>query len=231
MRLATLLFVLVLATACSSGATEDPNATGSTAQAQRDISSVSASPSDEVQPEPAADDKVCALLESDEVAAVLPDAAAEPAPALTGGILSCQWPSEAGTYVQLMSTRASEWSRALPGLVAQLEAGGVITSQKALSKLRAGARLIERDGAVDDQMACDLFSRLLELQGQRPGTHHIATIVPTRDDPQGVTAQICTGGQFTSVMVADPAGLAAPLPVEQVVRAAQLAHRRALGDG
>jgi len=39
---------------------------------------------------------------------------------------------------------------------------------------------------------------------------------------------MCSDGKFTSVMVANTAGLNDPLPLDQVAKATKLAHRRAV---
>jgi hypothetical protein len=110
-----------------------------------------------------------------------------------------------------------------------IEAAGQFSDTENLRKLRQGAQLVEAGEDLDADDACSLFSEMIELQGQPPGSQSIVTVIPSRNDPKAVTGQICSGGRFTSVMVASTSGLDIPLPLQQVAHATKFAHRRTLG--
>jgi hypothetical protein len=110
-----------------------------------------------------------------------------------------------------------------------MEASGKFTDTENLRKLREGAQLVEAGQDLDADDACSLFSEMIELQGQPASSQSVVTVVPSRDDPKAVTGQICSGGRFTSVMVASTSALDVPLPLQQVAQATKVAHRRALG--
>ncbi len=131
--------------------------------------------------------------------------------------------------MQAIGASSPEWAQSLPDNLRALEASGLVKDQKSLKRLRDGAELIEAGTDLSPAKACSLFSAMLELQGQPRGTPWIVTVVPTREDPQGVAGQMCSGGRFTSVLVANQEGLVEPLPVEQVAKALKSAHRNNAG--
>lgn len=131
--------------------------------------------------------------------------------------------------MQAIGSSSSEWARSLPEALRAIEASGQFADAGNLKKLRDGAELIEAGQNLDPNRACSLFSDMLELQGKPEGSSWIVTVVPTRDDPQAVTGQMCSGGRFTSVMTANKRGLQEPLPVQRVAQALKSAHRKNLG--
>lgn len=224
-----LLVLLVLqgATACSGPGDEPKGSPSDSAQPAQSQSSSTASAGESSSSSTTTTD-ICGLLHDDEAKRLLGTANSDAAAGSTGGIPNCQWHTAGGRYIQVISAPASEWSRALPGLVRQVEASGAVSNPSARAKLKAGVKLIESNGTVRNEQACALFSQMLELQGQPPGTEHIVNVIPDRSNPQGVSAQICSSGRFTSLMVADPAGLANPLPIQPVADVVQRVHHRAL---
>lgn len=170
----------------------------------------------------------CDLLTAEELAVLGATEGMTAKPGLTGGIPNCQWPFPDGRFIQLVATSASEWARSLPEVMRMLDQSGIIVDQEQKDRLKAGQELVERGGRLDPDEACDLFSLMLELRGGPPGQQHTVNIIPSPEDPQAVTAQMCSGGRFTSVMIASSQGLAEPLPGQQVVDVVQAVHRRTL---
>jgi len=153
----------------------------------------------------------------------------ESTPGLAGGLPNCQWAAPDGRYVQTAGVDASDWARVLPAMIQALEASGQFDDTTNLRRLREGSKLVEAGQDLEADQACSLFSQMVELQGRPPGTKWIVTVAPTHADPKAVSGQMCAGGRFTSVMVADAAGLDAPLPVNEVGQAIKIAHRRNTG--
>jgi len=168
----------------------------------------------------------CALLTTSEVEGIMGESVGESKPGLAGGLPNCQWAASDGRYVQTAGVGASDWAQVLPALIQALEASGQFDDTANLRKLREGSKLVEAGQDLEADQACSLFSQMVELQGRPPGTKWIVTVAPTHADPKAVSGQMCAGGRFTSVMVADVAGLDAPLPVNEVRQAIKIAHRR-----
>lgn len=150
-------------------------------------------------------------------------------PGLAGGLPNCKWTESDGRYVQTAGADASDWARVLPEMIQALEASGQFDDTANLRRLRDGSKLVEAGQELEADAACSLFSQMVELQGRPSGTKWIVTVAPTHADPKAVSGQMCSAGRFTSVMVADLAGLDAPLPVYEVGQAIKLAHRRNAG--
>lgn len=173
----------------------------------------------------------CDLLSEAELTALAGEGegVSEAHPGLTGGLANCQWATADGGYVQTAAATAPEWAQSLPEIFRTIEASGTFTDAENLRKLREGAKLVQAGKALSPVEACGLFSEMLELQGQPPDTTSIVNVVPSREDPQAITGQMCSGGRFTSVMIASQTGLDEPLPVEAVANALRSAHRRSIG--
>lgn len=216
--------VVVFASACASPS--QPVAQPTPPPSPEDSRSLASSPAD-AHSQPAASPSVCDLLRRDEVQEVLPGAG-EANPGDTLGLPNCQWEASAG-YVQVLNGSASEWAQMLPDALRTLEQSAIAKEGGGLRKLQRAARLVEKGGVVTPRQACELFSLMVvKIQGAAPGSNTIVTVVPNKEHPIAVTSQVCTGGVFTSVMVADAEGLHQPLPMRQVRKAMSAAHRRAL---
>lgn len=119
------------------------------------------------------------------------------------GLRACRWGSPDDVGVQVVTLPAEAWSRQLPAILEQAEASGLATSARERRKLEAAREALE-SGDVDGGRACDLFGVLLEIQGRPPGSRRIVNIVPTRENPQAVSAQTCTEGTYSSVLLIAP---------------------------
>lgn len=134
-----------------------------------------------------------------------------------------------GRVVQVISASASDWATALPDVIRQVEASGLLAGSAQQQTLKDAAALVEGGGRLEADKACDLFSQLLDLRGDPPDTERTVNVFPSEDDAQGVAGQVCSEGRFTSVSILDPGGLIEPLPVEEVGQSLDQVHRRAVG--
>jgi hypothetical protein len=150
-------------------------------------------------------------------------------PGMTGALPTCKWVGPEGQFVQAASVDASTWAKALPELIQVLQASGQFTDSENMRRLEEAAELVAAGRELDPSEACSLFSRMVELQGRPPGTPMSVSVVPSQENPQVVTGQICRAGIFTSVTVADQLGLDLPLPIDEVAAAVKSAHRRGVG--
>lgn len=224
--------VLLIAGCSASGASQrspdapppdevTPSATATTTP------SVEADP--ESAPTPSADGpEPCDLLTSEDLVALGGAEDLDAQAGLTAGVPNCQWPFPDGRFAQVIASSSSDWARSLPSAVRAFEESGFPLDEEQRGRLEEGVQLVEGGGRMDPDEACDAFSLMLELQGQPPGTMEIVTVAPSFDEPYAVSGQMCSGGQFTSVMIGSADGLAEPLPMQAVADAVQAAHRRAL---
>ncbi len=177
----------------------------------------------------AVSDGSCDLLTDAEVERLAGGAVDTGVPGTTGGLPDCQWPREQGGFVQVIAASSSEWVRALPEAFRLVEEAGLFQDEKDLDKLREGAALVQSGRAIEPGKACEMFTALLEMQGHSFDEPAVITVVPTEQEPQGVTGQMCRDGLFTSVALLDSAGLTKPVPVDQVEQALLSVHERHRG--
>lgn len=170
----------------------------------------------------------CDLLTQTELEELAGDPVGDPKPGLTGGLANCQWDTSGGRFLQVVGASSSDWAHSLPEILRTLEDADLLTDPENRRKLREGAELIEAGQELNPGQACAMFTEMVELQGQPAGTTSIVTLVPNRRDPQAVTGQMCSGGRFTSVMIAAQGGLEGPPPTERVGKALKIAHRRTI---
>ncbi|WP_344839229.1 DUF3558 family protein [Kribbella ginsengisoli] len=220
MRTLIAALALALATGCSSADTSSPRPESTP------TATVPASPA--VASSSAVAPDACGLLTTSEVAQLL-EGAGPAKPGLTGALPNCQWRAPDGQFAQVIGLDASEWARSLPEAIRALQASGQFSDTENMRKLRAAVKLVEAGQDVDPTEACSLFSQMLELQGLPPKTPLGVSVLPTRSDPKAVSGQMCSGGVFASVLVADSNGLVGPLPVDAIETLTKSAHRRAIG--
>ena len=213
----SLAATLLLVGSCSSTEPSPPSS---------DANTSAASPSTTA---PGSD--TCDLLSDAEAERLLGDKGVAN-PGQTGGTPNCQWITSEGRYVQVIQTSSSVWAEGLPAALKALEASGLANDPENVRKLREDSRLIESGKKLNAAQACSMFTRMVEIQGRPPGSNDVATVFPTRENPLGVTSQICSDGIFTSVLLANkarPDGQIAPLkqPIQlrdEVVKTARRIH-------
>jgi len=201
---------------------------GNDGQAAR-ATSPSAAPSAPSDPSPSEPD-ACELLSADEVADLAGKRVVGPAePRLVGGLPVCKWPVEDDGFVQVGSLSAADWAQGLPQLLRMMEDAGLVEDADGKRQFQQMRDLVETNETLTPTEACAAFSTMLELQGQPVGTQVMVNVIPNNEAPIGMAGQMCSAGRFTTVTVANEAGLTKPLPGQKVVSALKLVHRRGLG--
>jgi hypothetical protein len=121
-----------------------------------------------------------------------------------GTLAACQWGDPSSAGVQAVSVPAEEWGAQLPALIQQVKASGAFDDAANTKQLEKASKLVEQGKQLDADQACNLFSKLAELQGNKPAQDTTVTLLPTAADPQAISAQTCTDGRFASVLVIKP---------------------------
>ncbi|MFC7404218.1 hypothetical protein [Georgenia alba] len=179
------------------------------------------------EPAPAAG--ACALLSAAEVEQLLGGPGSVPTPGQSAGVPNCRWSGADGRTLQTIAGGATEWARGLPELVRAIEASGAVDlDAEEVEALRRGVEMVEAGQDIEAGAACDLFSEMLRVQGEEPGTQRVVALYPNADAPLAVSGQACTDGRFTSVVLLDEGGWEEPPPLELVDAALGSAHRASL---
>ncbi|MFK0244873.1 hypothetical protein ACIQUM_09250 [Amycolatopsis azurea] len=150
-----------------------------------------------------APDALCELLTPAELS-MLAGEVFEPKALAVGGLPACHWEIPAGGHVQVIGTSAETWATQLPTAVEQVKRSGLLDDPETARKLEAARDLIASGKEIAPDRACELFSTLLEVQGQPAGSSRTVNLIPTRANPKAINGQTCDGGRFTSVQVVAP---------------------------
>jgi hypothetical protein len=154
--------------------------------------------------ESTARESACDLLGDDEVSRLAGSALGEGQETeIAGTLTACVWGSLDATGVQAGVVDASQWAQSLPAAVDQIVSSGVADEEN-LAKLRNAATLIESGQGVSADRACELFSEIVELNGEPRGADLTLTFFPNDDAPQALTAQVCRNGTYATVLVVRP---------------------------
>ncbi|WP_244199921.1 hypothetical protein [Amycolatopsis thailandensis] len=150
-----------------------------------------------------APDASCELLTPAELS-MLAGEVSEPKTLAVGGLPACHWEMSAGGRVQVICTSAGTWARQLPAAIEQVKRSGLLDDPETVRKLETARDLIASGKEIAPDRACELFSTLLEVQGQPAGSSRTVNLIPTRENPKAINGQACSGGRFTSVQVVAP---------------------------
>lgn len=212
---------------CTSGGTEAQRSGSASTEAQTPFVPLGSSEPSQSAAGEGVDP--CKLLTHDELRQIGGQVAGEGGPGQAGGMPNCEWPLGDGSYIQVIATTSPNWAKTVPEAIRSLERSRLVGDTETLRRLREVWELVERQDLKAKQ-ACALFSAMLELHGRPAGLSRVVAVTPTRQNPLAVTGQTCSSGRFTSVMIAkNPEGLVRPFPLEQVSKALDSAHSRALG--
>ncbi|SDU38780.1 DUF3558 family protein [Amycolatopsis keratiniphila] len=148
-------------------------------------------------------DALCELLTPAELS-TLTGEASDPKTLAVGGLPACHWKTPAGGRVQVIGTSAEKWATQLPAAIEQLKKSGLLDDPETARKLEAARDLIASGKEIAPDRACELFSTLLEIQGQPVGSSRTVNLIPTRENPKAINGQACSGGRFTSVQLVAP---------------------------
>lgn len=206
----------LLAAGCSSGSRESTSPSSSETEPEASQSTAAA-----------ASDS-CDRLSADEVRTLAGTPAGEPTAVLVGSLPACKWATENG-FVQVGSLSAQDWAQGLPELLRTFEEAGLAREPGDRRTLQELSEILEAERDLTSTEACSAFSKMLEVQGQPAGTTLAVNLWPSKEDPQAMAGQMCSAGWYTTVTLAENAGLAEPLPHQRLVTALRLAHRRSLG--
>lgn len=229
-RQAVLVSCAILALTGCSGTTSET--TGVNGQATSPDSARSVEDSEaEQSTDSSADgglDSACQLLTAKEVADLAGEDLGEPQFGSVGGLPGCLWGSFSGVAVQVISIPATTWAEHLPGILDQVQGSPLFKDDPENRRKLAKAQTMLRSGDISSDTGCDMFSLLLEIQGQPAGRFRTVNLVPSKQNPQGINAQICTRGTYTSVLLVRPGLSAAAEPISLVTSAMLRAHERTI---
>lgn len=144
----------------------------------------------------------------------------------SGDSSQCRWQADAAV-LQVTTLPAREWAKTLPDVVAQLEKSEQATPDDTKDLARARKLLAGADSFTDEQ-ACAAFSTLAEIGGADKGATTTITPVPITETEVGLSAQICSAGELTSLIFSTP-GLKQTKKVDAAVTTAlKQAQKRAV---
>lgn len=202
--------------ACSGG--------GSDAKAADPTPSASATPQATVDPkEPA-----CSFLTAAERQALVGSAIDQVvATSGTADSSQCRWQSSTA-LIQVTTLPARAWAKTLPQVVQQLETSGDIKTAEDKKELARAKKLLSGASSFTGKQACNAFTTLAEIDGAEPGATTTIALVPISEKESGVSAQMCTSGEMTSLIYSVP-GLKKTKAVDAAVtKALVAAQKRAL---
>ena len=119
------------------------------------------------------------------------------------GSSQCRWQSTAA-LIQVTTLPAKEWAKSLPDVVTQLESSSDISSSADKKDLARAKKLLSGAASFTDAQACDAFTTLAELGGEKKGATTTVTTVPITETESGISAQTCSDGDLTSIIYSVP---------------------------
>ena len=145
----------------------------------------------------------------------------------TAGSSQCRWQASSA-LIQVTTLPAQDWAKTLPQVVQQLESSGDIKTADDKKELARAKKLLSGASSFTGKQACDAFTTLAEIGGAEQGATTTIALVPISEKDAGVSAQMCTSGEMTSLIYSVP-GLKKTKAVEATVTTALAAvQRRAL---
>ena len=154
---------------------------------------------------PVEDSAACTFLTAEErqrLAGSAVDTVAASSP-FQDGSGQCRW-QESQALIQVTTLPAKEWAKSLPQVVTQLESSADLKSDSDKADLARAKKLLTGAASFTDAQACEAFTTLAELGGEKKGSTTTVTTVPITDSESGISAQTCTGGELTSIIYSVP---------------------------
>ena len=192
-RGAVAVAALTLLAACSgSGSSSDDSA-------------AKTSPSPSASTAPVEDSAACTFLTAEDrqlLAGSAVDTVAASSP-FQDGSGQCRW-QESEALIQVTTLPAKEWAKSLPKVVTQLESSADLKTDSDKADLARAKKLLTGAASFTDAQACEAFTTLAELGGEKKGSTTTVTTVPITDSASGISAQTCTGGELTSIIYSVP---------------------------
>jgi hypothetical protein len=145
----------------------------------------------------------------------------------TAASSQCRWQASSA-LIQVTTLPAQAWAKTLPQVVQQLEASGDVKTADDKKELARAKKLLSKASSFTGNQACDAFTTLAEIGGAEEGATTTITLVPISEKDAGVSAQMCTSGEMTSLIYSVP-GLKKTKAVDAAVtKALAAAQKRAL---
>jgi hypothetical protein len=161
----------------------------------QDASDAPSEPADPTTTEPSA---LCAALAPEELVRVVGGTAPEALP--DGTATRCHWQAPDGRRgLVAFVLPAEEWAQALPSTLPRLKVTRTL-SAKDRALVDRLVREMER-GPLPADRACEVFAAVARLSGAEPEGGAMVNFVPAGavNPHQGVTAQRCEDGRFSSL--------------------------------
>lgn len=121
----------------------------------------------------------------------------------TAGSSQCRWQSSSA-LVQVTTLPAQAWAKTLPEVVTQLESSGDVRTATDKKELARAKKLLAGATSFTGEQACAAFTTLAEIGGAKRGATTTITSVPITQSQTGVSAQMCTSGEMTSLIYSVP---------------------------
>ena len=115
----------------------------------------------------------------------------------------CRWQA-ATALIQVTTLPAQEWAKTLPDVVKQLESSGDVKTATDKKELARAKKLLSDASSFTGKQACDAFTTLAEIGGAKKGAMTTIALVPISSAESGVSAQMCTSGEMTSLIFSVP---------------------------
>ena len=198
----TLVVSSVLVLALGGCAGDEPDEAGADAPSPEATSSA---PATTTSPETSDASEIdqCELLTDAQIAELAGERLGGKQPhTIAGELPACVWGTPV-KGVQLGSVSSVVWARGLPTVVEQLKASGAADAAT-LQKLEDAADLVATGESIPAGQACDLFTKLVELNGLPKGSNVTVNLIPDANNPQAISGQACLGGIYTTVLLIRP---------------------------
>jgi hypothetical protein len=143
----------------------------------------------------------CDLLTADAAEALAGEPMVERMAADLEGVPACQMSGDT-RGVQVAQVPATEWAASVPEIIDVARSSGEFGGANQTHLDEVAARLAE--GELDGLAACEVFSTMLEIAGEAPGQSRTVRYVPDGVAPQGISAQSCVDGTYTSLLLVGP---------------------------
>lgn len=142
----------------------------------------------------------------------------------------CRWQKDASaatTMLQVTVSPAREWSRRMPTFVDAAIKSGRVTSEATRDRLRAAKKRVGEPPALTDKQACDMFSLIAEVNGQKKDASQVLSY-GTFGAQVSAKGVMCSKGVLTSLTYSE-FGLTRSTSVAlAVLRLLEIAHKRAV---
>ncbi len=115
----------------------------------------------------------------------------------------CRWQDSTG-LIQVTTLPAQAWAKTLPPVVKQLESSGGAKTAADEKELARAKKLLTGASSFTGKQACAAFTTLAEINGAKRGATTTISLVPITETASGVSAQMCTSGEMTSLIFSVP---------------------------